>query len=76
MHPEQKRRVRVALDAIRENPATGKALVEELAGWRSLRVGQFRIVYREAGKVIEGGAIGPRATIYEDAARRLHRSRP
>ena len=76
MHPAQKQRVRVALDAIRENPSAGKALIEELAGWRSLRVGQFRIVYREAGKVIEVGVIGPRATIYEDAARRLRRSRP
>ena len=61
----------MALEALRQEPSTGKPLVEELAGWRSLRVGRLRILYREAGRVIEIGAIGPRATVYLDAARRI-----
>jgi|CXWL01.1.fsa_nt_gi mRNA-degrading endonuclease RelE of RelBE toxin-antitoxin system len=71
MHPELKRRVRLALDALRENPASGKPLMRELAGWWSLRVGPLRIVYRLARGTIEIAVIGPRETIYLDAARRL-----
>ena len=71
MHPELKRRVPMAIEALRQAPSTGKPLVEELVGWRSLRVGRLRILYREAGRVIEIGVIGPRATVYLDAARRI-----
>ena len=71
MHPDLKRQVRAALDHIRAAPKSGKSLKRELSGWRSLPVGRVRIIYREAGAVIEVGAIGPRASIYLDAARRL-----
>ncbi len=47
----------------------------ELAGWRSVRVGSLRVVYREAGRAVEVAAVGPRSTIYLELARRLRRSR-
>jgi mRNA interferase RelE/StbE len=75
MHPDLKRRVREALDIIRTTPEVGKSLKRELSGWRSLAIGRLRIVYREAHAVIEVGAIGPRSSIYLDAAQRLSRKR-
>jgi len=71
MHPDLKRRVRAALDLIRVAPKSGKSLKRELSGWQSFAVGRIRIIYRETRAVIEVGAIGPRASIYLDAARRL-----
>ena len=74
LHPGLKRKVRAALDLIRTDPAAGKALRDELAGLRSLRVGRFRIVYRVApGRVIELVTIGPRRTIYQETLRLLRR---
>ena len=73
LHPESKRRVRRALDHLRITPDAGKMLTQELCGWRSLRVGRVRIIYREHGTTLEVAAIGPRASIYLDAAVRLRR---
>jgi plasmid stabilization system protein ParE len=75
MHPDLKRRVRTALDRIRSTPKCGKALMGELAGWRSVRVGRLRIVYREAAAAVEVAAVGPRSTIYLEFARSLKRPR-
>jgi plasmid stabilization system protein ParE len=74
MHPELKRQVRAALDRLRTAPKCGKALMGELAGWRSLRVGRLRIVYREAARAVEVAAIGPRSAIYLELARSLKRT--
>ncbi len=71
LHPDMKRRIRRGLDELRANPSIGKDLKQELAGWKSLRVGRIRIVYRERGAAIEISAIGPRSSIYIDAAARL-----
>lgn len=74
LHPTLKRKVGAGLDLIRADPASGKALHDELAGLRSLRVGRFRIIYRVAARrVIELIAIGPRRTIYEETLRLLRR---
>ena len=75
LHPDLKRKVRVALSYIVDDPAIGKLLREELAGLRSYRVGRFRIVYRVAGTAIEILAVGPRRTIYEETWRRVRKSR-
>lgn len=69
LHPEQKHRVRTALDRLVAQPDVGKELKGDLAGWRSLRVGRFRIVYRATRSTVDVAAIGPRSTIYLDAAR-------
>jgi mRNA-degrading endonuclease RelE of RelBE toxin-antitoxin system len=75
LHPEQKRRVRTALDRLLSEPEAGKELKGDLEGWRSLRLGRFRIVYRATRMTIDVAAIGPRSTIYLDAARLTRASR-
>ena len=75
LHPDLKRRVRRALDRLCIAPDAGKPLTQELSGWRSLRVGRVRVIYRERGTTLEVAAIGPRSSIYFDAATRL-RHRP
>ena len=75
LHPEQKRRVRTALDRLLSEPDAGKELKGDLGGWRSLRVGRFRIVYRATRATIDVAAIGPRSTIYLDAARLMRAKR-
>ena len=70
LHPQIKRKLRNALKAILEDPACGKALKEELAGLRSLRVGKFRVIYRlRPARGIDLVAFGPRESIYEETHR-------
>jgi mRNA interferase RelE/StbE len=74
LHPELKRKVRAGLDRIRTEPATGKALRDQLDGLRSLRIGRLRIVYRIGpDRVIDLVAIGPRRTIYQETLGLLRR---
>lgn len=75
LHPDLKRKVRAALMDILHNPAGGKLLKADLDGYLSLRVGRLRVIYRPDRDGVEIVAIGPRRTIYEDAARLLLRSR-
>jgi mRNA interferase RelE/StbE len=73
MHPELKRKLRAALGSVLSGAASGKALRDELAGLRSLRVGRYRVIYRESGKDLEIVAIGPRARIYEETYRAVRK---
>lgn len=75
LHPELKRKVRAALEQILQDPSSGKALRDGLEGFRSLRVGSFRIVYRVSSRAIEIVAIGPRSNIYEYTLRIIRRER-
>jgi hypothetical protein len=75
MHPDLRRRVRLALVRTRVVPESGKPLMGELAGWWSVRVGRLRIVYRSTRTRLDVATIGPRASIYEEAARLLRRRR-
>ena len=75
--PDLKRRLRAGLDRVIADSRAGKALLGELAGLRSLRIGRMRVIYRTApGKVIEIVAIGPRQTIYEETRRLVRREQP
>jgi mRNA interferase RelE/StbE len=70
LHPQIKRKLRGALEAIAANPRCGKPLKEELAGLWSLRVGKFRVIYRvTAARHIDLIAFGPRERIYEETHR-------
>lgn len=72
MHPHLKKKVRASLQAILSDTYSGKPLKAELAGLRSFRVGQFRIIYKVSDqKQIEIVAIGPRENIYEETFRLL-----
>ena len=73
-HPDLKRRIRVALQTILDDPSTGKVLVDDLVGLRSFRVGRTRIIYRLASKqIIEVVTIGPRKTVYEETFKLINR---
>jgi mRNA interferase RelE/StbE len=74
LHPILKKRVRAGLEEILEDPFCGKALKDELAGLRSLRIRRLRIIYRlsQQGR-ISIVAVGPRKNIYEETFRILSR---
>jgi len=57
------------LDQLRLRPGEGKPLQRELEGYKSFRIGKFRIIYRVTTKEIEVVAVGPRRTIYEETKR-------
>ena len=69
LHPALKKRIHDALDQLRLQPGEGKPLQRELKGYRSFRIGKFRIIYRVTMKEIEVVAVGPRRTIYEETTR-------
>ena len=75
LHPILKRRIRAALSDLLSDPTCGKPLKGELEGYWTLRVGRHRIVYRPDADGLEIVAIGPRRTIYEEAARSMLKRR-
>ena len=70
MHPFLKTKIKSSLKIILSDPYSGKALMDELAGLRSFRVGSLRLIYRiKNPKQIELVTIGPRERIYEETFR-------
>ena len=54
-----------AIDSLAEAPNKGKALSGKLSGYRSLRVGDYRIVYSVTKHNIQVVVLGHRSHIYE-----------
>lgn len=76
LHPRIKPKLRSGLDLLGREPHAGKALQGEFECLRSLRIGQFRIVYRVAGsRIIDIIAAGPRAVVYERTLQLLMKGR-
>ena len=73
LHPENKKLVKQALTELRQNPHSGKDLQEELSGFKSLRLKQYRIIYdlNEERNFIQIYHIGRRRDIYEQFKRLL-----
>ena len=73
LHPENKKLIKQALVELRQNPQSGKDLQEELSGFKSLRLKQYRIIYdiNEEKKFIQIYNIGPRRDVYEQLKRLL-----
>ena len=72
LHPQLKKKIRVALQEISDDPYAGKALKDELKGLWSYRIKRIRIIYRFTGKkYIDIIAIGPRRNIYEETYKLL-----
>jgi len=70
MHASLKKKIQSSLKIVLSDPYSGKALLDELAGLRSLRVSSFRIIYRiKDPQQIELVTIGPRERIYEETLR-------
>jgi mRNA-degrading endonuclease RelE of RelBE toxin-antitoxin system len=63
--PDLKRQIRATIDDIQKKSAVGKLLSEELAGYRSYRIGRYHLIYRTEGERLVLKAIGPRSDIYE-----------
>ena len=77
LHPDIKRKIKAALQAVLNDPHSGKELKDELEGLQSFKVGKFRVVYKTAKDkgIIEVVAIGPRKTIYEETLTLLQREK-
>jgi len=73
LHPALNKRSHNALDQIRKQPGEGKPLQRELSGYRSFRIGKFRIIYRVTMKEIEVVAVGPRRTVYEETTKLMEK---
>ena len=65
--PELKKLLREALTELQHNPALGKFLKEELAGYQSLARKRYRIIYRtdDRNKTVWVYFAGHRKDIYE-----------
>ena len=74
LHPDIKRAVREAIRGLAADPLRGRPLVLELAGFRSLRVSRYRVIYRIGDRAVEVHLVGPRRDIYETFLRLLHRA--
>lgn len=75
LHPEPRRKIWAAIDALRDDPFAGRPLHDDLAGLWRFPVGRLRIVYKFDDKTIEVVWVDRRETIYEDlAARRRQES--
>ena len=73
LHPENKRQIKKAIIEIRQNPYTGKDLQEELFGFKSLRIKNYRIIYylKEEECLIRIYYIGQRSDVYEQLRQML-----
>ena len=73
LHPESKKHIKKALNELRQNPYSGKDLQEELFGFKSLRIKEYRIIYyiREEEYLIGIYYIGKRSDVYEQFRRLL-----
>ena len=73
LHPENKKLIKQALTELRLNPHMGKDLQEELSGFKSLRLKQYRIIYNinEEKNFIQIYHVGRRRDVYEQLRRLL-----
>ena len=69
--PNLKRKVKDGLKEIAGNPAGGKTLRDDLAGLRSYRIGNSRIIYQADERAITLITVGPRKTVYKKAVLEL-----
>lgn len=74
LHPDLKRRVWGALDALLMGRLAGKPLHDPLAEYQSVRVGRFRVVYRLQPEVVDVLVVGHRRTVYAEAEGLLRKS--
>ena len=71
LHPETRRKIRGTLTAVLADPTIGDPLRDRLTGFCRVRIGRWRVVYRERPGAIEVFAVGPRATVYSELLARL-----
>ena len=67
LHPHIKAAIKSSIERLQENPFTGKWLEKEIAGYLSIRMKRFRIIYKinEDDRHVEIHHVGHRRDIYE-----------
>lgn len=67
LHPDTRKQIKATLAELIQTPHRGKALQNELAGFRSLKIKRYRIVYQvdDPGRTVVIYAVGHRRDIYE-----------
>ena len=67
LDPSVRKLIRKAIESLSDNPEKGKALSYELAGLRSLRTSEYRVIYRIRGRelLVIVVAVGHRREIYK-----------
>ena len=65
---KEKARIQKAIaEKLKTHPETfGKPLRRSLKGYRRLRVGEYRVIFRIEDQTVNIFAIGHRSTVYED----------
>lgn len=73
LDPQVQRRIRAAVETLAEDPERGKPLQLTLRGLRSLRTGDYRIIYRTVSDRLEVlvVAVGHRREVYDRLRERL-----
>lgn len=68
LHPLIKKEVRESIRSLLDNPLLGYALHDELAGYWSLRVRTYRIIFRsnDDESTVDVVYVGPRRSVYEE----------
>lgn len=68
-----KERIRKSLTRLKEKPLEGKPLKGELSGFRSSRVGSYRIAYTTSNdqNIVYVLYVGHRSKAYQEAKRKL-----
>jgi mRNA-degrading endonuclease RelE of RelBE toxin-antitoxin system len=68
LHPLIKKEVREGIHLLLDNPLMGYALHDELAGYWSLRVRTYRIIFRpnDDESTVDVVYVGPRRSVYEE----------
>jgi mRNA interferase RelE/StbE len=67
LHPDIRKQIKATLAELIQTPHRGKALQNELIGFRSLKIKRYRVVYQvdDPGKTVVIYAVGHRRDIYE-----------
>lgn len=70
---EWKKRIKTAIEARLSSlpDLYGKPLRRSLKGYRKLRVGDYRVIFRIEGKAVKIFIIGHRSVVYKNAEGRL-----
>ena len=76
LNPAIKPIIKESIERLMDDPYTGKELIEELSGFRSLVIGKYRIIYRfNEPSVIEIHFIGHRRDVYMNFRKLLERTK-
>ncbi len=75
LNPLTRRTIKAYLKKLANDPNPGKALQDELAGYRSDRIGKYRVIFVLTKQVFEVHYVGHRKDVYGAAARILQHRR-